>query len=104
MPVISGVVNHKKMQAALARAERKLGPDVERIRYSIDEDWTGDRSVFFNVVLSDEASIESRLRESAQRTERVVLKEVDPSQYGLRDYFAYRSASEQAGLKEKSWA
>jgi hypothetical protein len=99
----SALVNQKKLKASVARAERKLAPDVVRIRYSLEEDWMGEPAVFFRILLSDDASREKRLGETAPRAQRVLADEVDPHQYGLRYYFRVRSASEQAKLKEKSW-
>src|SRR2546421_12657247 len=97
---IGSVVNHKQIKAALARAERKLAPDVLRIRYSMEEDWMGIPSVFFRVLLRDEASRGSRLREIVRRAQEVLRNEVKPRQFAERYYFDWRNASEQAELKE----
>ena len=56
VPVVT--LNEKKIVSALKRATRALAPDVVRIRYSLGEDWTGDPSIFFRVLLTDEASLE----------------------------------------------
>src|SRR6266700_3222843 len=100
---VSMVVNHKQIKAALARAERKLAPDVLRIRYSMEEDWMGIPSVFFRVLLRNEASRGSRLREIVLRAQEVVTNEVKPRQFAERSYFDWRNASEQAELKEEAW-
>jgi hypothetical protein len=99
----NALVNQKKLKASVARAERKLAPDVVRIRYSLEEDWMGEPAVFFRILLSDDASREDRLGETVPRVERLLADEVEPHQYGLRHYFSERSVSEQAALKEESW-
>ena len=97
--------NKAQIDAAVKRAEETLAPDVVRIRYSFDEDWTGDPSIFFRVVLSDEAASQiSKLGEIVRRIEEGIRKEVDAEQYGLLDYFSYRSQAEEAELKEPAWA
>ena len=91
-------------QEDVDRIARQLAPDVVRIRYSIREDWSGSEAVFFRVVLSDNASRPNHLGEIAQRVAATVDSEVKPEELGLETYFNYRSASEQAMLKEPSWA
>jgi hypothetical protein len=46
----------REIAAAVKRAERKLKPDVVRIRFNPGFDWTGDPSVFFRIVFSDDAT------------------------------------------------
>jgi hypothetical protein len=40
----------------LEKAVQLLKPDVVRVRYSLRDDWQGRPSVFFRVVLSDDAA------------------------------------------------
>src|SRR5260370_41142341 len=42
--------------AAVAAVETQLRPQVERIQHTFGDDWTGEPSVFFTVILSDAAS------------------------------------------------
>ena len=101
--VHSAFVHQGRIKSAVAKAARALAPDVVRIRYSIGEDWSGAQAVFFRVVLSDRAS-QSHLREVSQRVSSKVLAEVKPFELGLEAYFNFRSASEQAKLREEAWA
>lgn len=82
-----------------------MHPDVVRIRYSLKEDWTGDPSIFFRVVLSDEASHPDRLSESTGRVQTEVLRQVNPLDIGLLYYFNYRSLSEtrQRQFQDPDW-
>ena len=97
-------VHQGKIEKAVARAAKALAPDVVRIRYSLGEDWSGSGAVFFRVLLSDSASHPSNLREIATRVKSTVFNAVKPDELGLEAYFNFRSASEQAELKELIWA
>jgi hypothetical protein len=99
------LVDHREITAAVERATRALTPDVVRIGYSIATDWTGDQSIFFRIILSDEAaSKEKQLGEIAQSVESAILSEVNVDELGLQYYFNYRSQSEQASLNDRAWA
>jgi hypothetical protein len=100
--VPTGFVN--QIDSGVQKAERALAPAVVRIRYSLDSDWTGDPSIFFRIVLSDEASGKAQLSEIAHRVALAILNEVKPEELGLHSYFNFRSLSEQEQLKEPAWA
>ena len=101
--VPSVFVHQGKIEKAVARAAKALAPDVVRNRYSLGEDWSGSGAVFFRVVLSDNASHPSHLREISTRVRSTVFNAVKPDELGLQWYFNFRSASEQAELKEPTW-
>ena len=96
-------VNKAEIDAGVERAAKALAPDVVRIRYSLGEDWTGVPSIFFRVVLSDDASREERLHEAARRAARRIEKEVDPDELGLNSYPTFRSLLETLEMKEAEW-
>jgi hypothetical protein len=102
--VPSGFVHQGKVDEAVRRAEASLIPDVVLIRYSIGSDWTGDPSIFFRVLLSDEASRPNRLQEVAQRVADRLINEVRSDEFGFHAYFNFRSKSEQQKLNEPAWA
>lgn len=97
-------VNQSQIDSGIRRAAQALAPDVVQIRYSLGSDWTGDPSIYFRIVLSDDASRETRLREITQRVELTILNEIDTEELGLNPYFNYRSLSEQASLHDPAWA
>jgi hypothetical protein len=94
----------KKIAAAVKRAERKLKPEVVRIRFNLGFDYFGDPSVFFRIVLSDEASRIERLGEVTRRATETLRNGFDEDELGLLPYFTYRSLSEQTELNEPAWA
>lgn len=104
MPIMpAGVVKQAEITAAVAEVERLLAPDVVHIRYEIGADWSGDWAVFFRVVLSDEAS-KDRLREVATKVVWRLAGHLDFPALGLFPYHNFRSESEQAVLREETWA
>ena len=47
------------INAAVTEVVNVLSPSVQRIRYSIDQDWTGEWGISFRVLLSDDAAKKS---------------------------------------------
>jgi acid stress-induced BolA-like protein IbaG/YrbA len=101
--VARGLVDQGKIKEGVLRAERALAPDVIRIMYSYSLDVTGDQSLFFRVVISDQAAAPTRLRETTQRIIAKVMAEIESQELGLETYFNFRSRSEQAMLRDPFW-
>src|SRR6266852_4690807 len=89
-----------EIDAAVAAVVSELAPDVVRIRYNIGEDHTGDPSIFFRIVLSDNATTPRRFRKTTRDVEARLEERVDPDQFGLFPYFNFRSRSETEALRE----
>jgi hypothetical protein len=105
VPVVPGrFVHESEIDDALLRAQQALGPDVVRVRYSFADDWTGEPSLFFRVLLSDAASESPQLGKIVGRIRWGVEKEVKPDEMGLHAYFNFRSKSEQDDLQDPAWA
>ncbi|MGO4884011.1 MAG: hypothetical protein ACLP59_24785 [Bryobacteraceae bacterium] len=92
-----------EIDRVVAEVERLLAPDVVHIRYDIERDWAGDWAIFFRVLLSDEAS-KQRLREVATNVVWRLADRLDFPALGVFPYHNFRSASEQAVLREEAWA
>jgi hypothetical protein len=45
------------INAVIATVLREFSPEVKYIRYAIDQDWNGDWTIFFRVVLSAEIDL-----------------------------------------------
>jgi hypothetical protein len=101
--VPSSLVHQAQIAASVERAAKALAPDVVRIRFSIDDNWDGDESVIFRVVLSDEASYPNQLREVSKRARAVIRDEVKAHELGLNTYFNFRSLYETKELPEAAW-
>jgi hypothetical protein len=104
MRVPSGFVRQAEIAASVAAVEQELAPDVVRIRYDIGPDWSDESSIFFRIVLSDDASREERLAEVTRRAASQLLEALMPAELGLLPYFSFRSQSEQKILREEAWA
>jgi hypothetical protein len=104
MPMVpSGFVKQADIATLAERVAEELRPDVVRIRCSLGEDWSGDPAVSFRIVLSDSASKPGRLSGVTRRVTEKLVSAVQPAELGLLPYYNYRSASEQAQLKEEAW-
>ena len=99
----SAVTKQSEIQAAVNAVERSLTPDVVHIRYEIGEDWSGQLSIFFRVVLADEAA-KRRLRDIATKVAWGLARQLDFPSMGVVPYHNFRSASEQEALQEPAWA
>jgi hypothetical protein len=91
--------------AELVKHLNALGPfppGVVNLRYTLDDDWSGDPAIFFWITLSDEAARTPALSETAKRIKSFITQQLDPvGQWGLIPYFNFRSRSEQEKLKEE---
>ena len=103
-PPSTAVAQQPRINAAITEVVREFAPHVVQIRYDIDQDWSGDWAVFFRVLLSDEASKVENLHDIASRVRSRMAERVDFSAAGLLSYFYFRSQSEQAAMREPSWA
>ena len=97
-----GLVNYRQLDAEIQDAIRKLGPEVEDVSYSFREDSTGDPSIFFRIVLTDEVAAQhGRLVDITEGIVRIFLEEVSPIEnWGLHPYFNYSSHSEHQRRNE----
>jgi len=105
VPILpKGFGYQSQIASAVKKAEKALAPDVVRIRHNLGEDWSGDPAIFFRIVLLNRASREAQLWKTTERVTNTILKEVKPDELDLLAYFDFRNVSEQAELKEESWA
>jgi hypothetical protein len=77
-------------------------PGVVNLRYTIDNDWSGDPAIFFWITLSDEAAHPAVLHQTTGTIKNAITQQIDPlRQWDLIPYFYFRSQSEQARLKDQ---
>jgi hypothetical protein len=99
----SAVTKQAEIEAAIARVQQSIGPDVVRIRYEIGEDWSGQWAIFFRIVLTDDAA-RQRLRDVATKVVWELDRQLDFPGMGVFPYHNFRSVSEQSMLQEPAWA
>jgi len=93
-----------QINAAVSEVVKLLAPNVVRIRYDIDQDWSGDWAVFFRVLLSDEAADERNIGAVARRVRHEISDRLDIPELGMLPHFNFRSESEQANRRDPAWA
>jgi hypothetical protein len=104
MMMPAAIAQQAKIEAGVRAVEAGLKSEgVVHIRYDIGQDWSGDWAIFFRVVLSDEAA-KLRLREVATNVVWRLAERLDFPALGVFPYHNFRSASEQAALREEAWA
>ena len=93
-----------QINAAIRTVLAEESPWVRYIRYSIDQDWTGDWAVFFRVVLSDQVASRTRRNEIVGCVISRITDELDLPNLGMMPHFDFRTESEQAELNDPDWA
>ncbi len=88
----------------MRRAAQYLGADVVHIKFEIGIDVMGFASIFFNIVLTDEASRPARLRDVTQHVALTLMNQLRTDENGVHAYFNFRSQSEAASMKDPAWA
>src|SRR5882757_7100829 len=89
------VQKQPQINAAVSEVINEMYPAVQRIKYEIGQDWSGEWAIFFRVLLSDEASSDRNLREIAPRVVWRMSEKLDLPGLGMFPYFYFRSESEQ---------
>jgi hypothetical protein len=93
-----------QINAAIRTVLAEESPRVRYIRYRIDQDWTGEWTVFFRVMLSNEVASRTRRNEIIRRVISRVSDELDLPNLGMMPHFSFRTESEQAELNDPDWA
>jgi hypothetical protein len=100
----TGFVNQKEIKSAVQQVESKFAQEVHHIRYNLGENWIGAPSIFFRVVVRDEAAGIDHLLELSERISISLMNEARTDENGLYAYFDFTSVSEQAKLQDPDWA
>jgi hypothetical protein len=90
-------------QEQVDQVAREFGSDVVRIRFTIDEDWSGDPAIHFRILLSDDAGRPERLIPVTKAVEARLDEAFGLWESDRIPYFNFRGESEQAKLKEAAW-
>ncbi len=98
MPVT--VAEREGIKDAARTLEAELKPDVVRIRYGIEQDWMGDWSISFRILLS-EAACRRRLRLVSGKVRDLIDERIRPQELGLIYYWSFRSESSQGSWREE---
>lgn len=96
--------NTPQLQDEVRHATQSLAADVVNVKFEIGFDAMGFASIFFNIVLTDEASRPARLRFVAQHVSLTLMHQLKTDEKGVHAYFNFRSQSEAASVKDPAWA
>ena len=104
MNIARAFIHREELDEAIHNIRPELGAYVVDLTYTLGEDWSGDPAIFFQIVLSDEASKRDRLYELTSEIQSMIVQHIEPlEQWGVLPYFSYRSQAEQAVLQGKPW-
>ena len=98
------LTNPHQLRADVRQAEQSLGADVLHINLELGSDAMGFDSIFFKIVLTDEASRPARLRLVTQHVALTLMNQLKTDENGVHTYFNFRSESEVTGTKDPAWA
>jgi len=94
-------VRQSQFYAAVARVAQILAPDVVGISPTLGNDWSGEPTVFFMVILADSATQRDGLLRITNNASETIVREVQPlEQWGVLPYFNFRGQSELSKLSE----
>lgn len=101
MNLPNAFLKQARFEAAIRRTAQTLAPQVVDVIPTLGDDWTGEPSVFFMVILADAATRRDRLLRVTNRVSQAIIDEVKPlEEWGVLPYFNFRSQSEQAELRQ----
>ena len=101
--IASPFVHRGPINSAIQKVEELFSSQVVRINYSLGEDGTESPSIFFRILVRDEAAPVAYLKELSQRLAVALMNEVKTEENGLHAYFDFRSVSEQEMLRDPVW-
>jgi hypothetical protein len=96
-------LNEPQIRSAVDQVVSELADDVVLIRYDMGLDWTGDRSIFFRVLLKNKASRGKRLARATSRASALLREKMRAIPLDLLVYFSFRSQEEQKSLRDEAW-
>jgi len=102
MQLPPAATRQSEITAAVEAAVKNFSRWVVRIRYDIQQDWSGEWGIFFKVVVADNADIEELPNLSFHLRLRLGEK-LDWQELGVIPYFNFRRQSEQERMLEPAW-
>ncbi len=97
-------VRHEEELAQQINALKPYPFGVVNLRFKVDEDWTGEPSLFVRVTLSDEAAAEPGFYENTRNFSEYFDEKIEPiRKWDLFPFITFRSESEQEKLKDPNY-
>lgn len=101
----SGFVHQSQLDSEIRNAIHKLGPEAVHVTYRVGADSTGEPSLYFRVVIDDDAAREDLLLDTTGRISKLLLDELRPIEnWGLHPYFNFRSFADHRRRNDPAWS
>lgn len=101
----SRVIPKTNVERAIDKVIRKLGSEVVRVRYNLDEDWDGDPVIFFRIVLTDAAARKDVRADVSGRIMDRVFQDLNPQgNWGIYPHFEFLGKSDLTEVTDPTWA
>ncbi len=93
--VASGLVEQDKIRERVKRLEELFvnEPEIARIDHHLAEDWSGDYSLFINVVLNRKKPNTATVSRLSEQMTSALLRVVRSEELGLHSYLNFVSGS-----------
>jgi len=92
-------------QFSAAIAQVALPPQVQSVTQTLGTDWNGEPAVFFEVTLADNSVPRPQLLAFTKEVSHAIINQIRPLEvWGVLPYFDFLTQSEQARIKEPTWA
>ncbi len=105
MHLTRAFLHEPEFASAVAEMEQKLKPDLIRLRYRLDEDWTGAPAVFFTAILPAEAFEWNNLGAAMEQISKPITFELEPlEKWGVYPFFRYLSEADVEQLHDLTLA
>jgi hypothetical protein len=101
--------DREQLERAVKNVEAQFPDRIERIRYTVGEDWADDPALFFRVLLKDSADTQMIRHDEGRKhvfdLSRLIVDALRSEVHvdDLQPYFAFRSVSEQEKLRDPKW-
>jgi hypothetical protein len=107
----SGLVSENELRSAVQSVEDEFPLEIERIRYTVHDDWSDDPAVFFRVLLKDNPDLmtfsgldDPRFVAAFELSSRITSAlRTAVEAFRLPSYFAFRWVSEQKEIDDPDW-
>jgi len=94
-------LNEPEFAAAVAEMEQKLKPKLIRLRYRLEDDWTGAPAVFFTAIVPREAFEKGKLGPAMESISRPITFDLEPwEKWGVFPYFRYLTEADVEQLQD----
>ncbi len=101
--LVQAFVNRPAIESAVREVEKTFAEQIAYIRYSFEDNFLGEPSIRFHILVRDEAAPIELLEPFVRPISIALLNAARTDENGLHPYFRFRSVSEQARVQDPEW-